>query len=137
MSEKNLEYSAKEEIIETQEESEDDDEITFKLFVNGEIVSWAKTLLYSCLKEIHTAVGEKRKGYGGKLLSHIEKTAAAHGATAMKACFAVSCSGEAMGFFRSVGYWLAPIEAEASRFLEVTKTLITYVDKLISEGKKK
>jgi hypothetical protein len=59
MSKKNLEYSAKEEIFETQEESEDDDELTFKFFVNGEIVSWAKTLLYSYLKEIHTAVGGK------------------------------------------------------------------------------
>jgi GNAT superfamily N-acetyltransferase len=123
MSQKNLEYSAKEEIVETQEESEDDDEVTFRFFVNGEIVSWAKTLLYSNLKEIYTAVGKKRKGYGGKLLSHIEKAAMEHGATAMKACFAVSCSGEAVGFFRSMGYWFEPVEADGPRFLEVTKKL--------------
>jgi len=123
MSNENLEYSAKEEIFETQEESEDDDEITFKLFVDGEVVSWAKTLLYSYFKEIHTAVGIKRRGYGGKLLSHIEKTAAAYGATSMKACFAVSCGGEAVGFFRSMGYRLEPIEAETPRFLEVRKIL--------------
>jgi GNAT superfamily N-acetyltransferase len=68
-------------------------------------------------------LGEKRRGYGRKLLAHIEKAAMEHGATAMKACFAVSCSGEAVGFFRSMGYWLASIEAEAPRFLEVTKEL--------------
>jgi ribosomal protein S18 acetylase RimI-like enzyme len=123
MSKENLEYSANEAIVETQEESEDDDEVTFRFFVNGEIVSWAKTLLYSYLKEIHSAVGEKRKGYGGKLLSHIEKAAMEHGATAMKACFVVSCSSEAVGFFRSMGYGLKPIEKDAPRFLEFTKKL--------------
>ncbi len=123
MSNKNGEFSTKEEIFETQEESEDDDEVTFRLFVNGEIVSWAKTLLYSYLKEIHTAALEKRKGYGGKLLSHIEKTAVECGATALNACFAVSYSGEAVGFFRSRGYWLKPIDDEEPRFLEVTKKL--------------
>jgi len=53
-----------EKIVESQEESEEDDEITFTLLVNGKIVSWAKTLLYSCLEEIRTARKEKRKGHG-------------------------------------------------------------------------
>jgi len=61
MNEKHPENAAIE-IVETEEESEQDDEITLRLFVNEEIVSWAKTLLYSFLEEIHTAHGEKRKG---------------------------------------------------------------------------
>jgi hypothetical protein len=41
----------------------------------------------------------------------------------MKACFVVSCSGEAAGFFRSMSYWFKPIKIEAPRFLEATKEL--------------
>lgn len=110
MSQKHIENSKNEEIIETQEESEEDDEVTFRFFVNGEIVSWAKTLLYSYLKEIHAAIGEKRKGYGRKLLSYIEEIAKTHGATAIKACYADSGSDEAPVFFRSMGYVLNPVE---------------------------
>ena len=107
--EKQLRTTTDEKIVETQEESEEDDEITFTLFVDGKIVSWAKTLLYSYLEEIHTARTEKRKGYGRKLLSHIEKIAKAHGATAMKLSYYDSCSVEAASFFRSMGYQLKPI----------------------------
>jgi ribosomal protein S18 acetylase RimI-like enzyme len=82
-----------------------------------------KTQLYSYLEEIHTAIGEKRKGYGRKLLSHIEKNAKAHGATTMKAYYYDSCSEEAVGFFKSMGYRLKPIEKDAPRFLEATKRL--------------
>ena len=121
--EKQLENATNEKIVETQEESEEDDEITFTLFVDEKIVSWVKTLLYSYLKEIHTARKEKRKGFGQKLLAHLENNAKAHGATTMKACYDDSCSDEAAGFFRSVGYGLKPIENDASRFLEVAKKL--------------
>jgi ribosomal protein S18 acetylase RimI-like enzyme len=86
-------------------------------------VSWAKTLLYSFLKEIHTAHGEKRKGYGGKLLVHIEKNAKAHGATTMKTIDIDPCNDEAVGFFRSMGYGLRSIENYAKCFLEGTKRL--------------
>lgn len=123
MSEKHLENSTNEKILETQEESEEDDELIFRFFVNGEIVSWAKTQLYSYLEEIHTAIGERRKGYGGKLLSHIEKNAKAHGATTMKAYYDDSCSDEAAAFFKSMGYGLKPIENGAPGFLEATKRL--------------
>ncbi len=57
--EKQMKDAMNEQIVETQEESEEDDEITFTLLVDGKIVSWAKTLLYSYLKEIHTARKEK------------------------------------------------------------------------------
>jgi GNAT superfamily N-acetyltransferase len=123
MSEKYLENSTNKEIIETQEESEEDDEIIFKFFVNGEIVSWAKTILYSYLKEIHTAIGKKRKGYGRELLNHIEKTAKTHGATAMKTYCDYSCNYEAAGFFRNMGYEVKITEYDTSRSLELTKRL--------------
>ena len=111
------------EIVETQEESEEDDEITLRLFVDGAIVSWAKTLLYSFLKEIHTAHVEKRKGYGGKLLAYIEENAKAHGATAIKTSDIDPCNDEAVGFFRRMGYGLRPNENGVTRFLKGTKRL--------------
>jgi GNAT superfamily N-acetyltransferase len=123
MNEKHPENAAIEKIVETQEESEQDDEITLRLFANGEIVSWAKTLLYSFLKEIHTAREEKRKGYGRKLLVCIEKNAKAHGATTMNTSGIDPCNDEAVGFFRSMGYGLRPIENDATGFLEGTKRL--------------
>ncbi|HLN46073.1 MAG TPA: GNAT family N-acetyltransferase [Candidatus Sulfotelmatobacter sp.] len=123
MSRKHLENSTIEEIVETQEESEEDDEIIFKLFVNKKLVSWAKTLLYSFLKEIHTAHVEKRKGYGRKLLVHIEKNAKAHGVTIIKTAEIDSSYHEAISFFRSMGYGLRPIEHYAACVFEGTKKL--------------
>jgi RNA-binding protein YlmH len=46
MIKKQLENAANEKIVETQEENEEDYEITFTLFLNGRIMSWTKTLLY-------------------------------------------------------------------------------------------
>jgi ribosomal protein S18 acetylase RimI-like enzyme len=123
MNEKHPENVVIEEIVETQEESEQDDEIILRLFADGEIVSWAKTLLYSFLEEIHTACEEKRKGYGRKLLGYMEKNAKVHGATTMKTIGIDPCNDEAIGFFRSMGYRLRPIENDAAGFLEGTKSL--------------
>jgi len=123
MNEKHPENVVIEEIVETQEESEQDDEITLRLFADGEIVSWAKTLLYSFLEEIHTAREEKRKGYGRKLLVYIEKNAKVHGAITMKTIGIDPCNDEAIGFFRSMGYGLRSIENDATGFLEGTKRL--------------
>jgi GNAT superfamily N-acetyltransferase len=123
MNEKHPENAAIEEIVETQEESEQDDEITLWLFADGEIVSWAKTLLYSFLEEIHTAREEKRKGYGRKLLAYIEKNAKANGATTMKTSGIDQCNDEAIVFFRSMNHGLRPIENNATGFLEGTKRL--------------
>jgi GNAT superfamily N-acetyltransferase len=123
MIEKQLKNAANEKIVERQEESEEDDEITFTLFVDGRIVSWAKTLLYSYLKEIHTARKEKRKGFGRKLLAYMEKNAKAHGATTIKTGDIDPCSGEAISFFISMGYKVKPIVNYATVFLEGTKRL--------------
>lgn len=118
-----LNNSTNVEILETQEESEEDDEIVLKLFANEKLVSWAKTLLYSYLKEIHSAHLEKRKGFGRKLITHIEKNAVAHGVSILKTSEIDPCSHEAIGFFESVGYQLKPIENNVNGFLEGTKRL--------------
>jgi GNAT superfamily N-acetyltransferase len=123
MIEKQLENAANEKIVEAQEESEEDDEITFTLFVDGKLVSWAKTLLYSYLEEIHTARKEKRKGFGRKLLAYVEKNAKAHGATTMKTSDIDPCSEEAVCFFISMGYEIKSIVNDATGFLEGTKRL--------------
>jgi GNAT superfamily N-acetyltransferase len=106
MSKKGPENTVIERIVEMQEESEEDDEITLRLFADGEIVSWGKTLLYSFLKEIHTARDQRRNGFGRKLLHHIEKNAKSHGATAMKTSDFDPCSDEAISFFLNMGYEL-------------------------------
>jgi len=94
-----------------------------RLFADGEIVSWAKTLLYSFLEEIHTAHAEKRKGYGRKLIVHIEKNAKAHGATAMKTSDIDPCNDEAIGFFMRMDYELKPSVNDASGLIMGTKNL--------------
>jgi GNAT superfamily N-acetyltransferase len=123
MSEKHPENAVNEKIVEMQEESEEDDEMIFKLFVNEKLVSWAKTLLYSFLEDIHTANVEKRKGYGRKLLVHIEKNAKAHGATTIKTGEIDSSNDGAIGFFRSMGYGLRSIEHYGTCFFEGIKKL--------------
>jgi len=123
MSKKYPEKTAIEKIVETQEESEEDDEITLRLFADGEIVSWAKTLLYSFLEEIHTATAERRKGYGRKLLAYLEKNAKGHGATVMKTSDIDPCSDEALGFFMRMDYELKPFVNDASGLIIGTKNL--------------
>lgn len=120
---KKIKNVANEKIVETQEESEEDDEITFALFVDGKIVSWAKTLLYSYLEEIHTARKEKRKGFGRKLLAYMEKNAKVYGATTMKTSDIDPCGDEAISFFISMGYEVKPIVNDTTGFLEGTKRL--------------
>jgi GNAT superfamily N-acetyltransferase len=123
MNEKHPENAAIEKIVDMQEESEEDDEMIFKLFVNEKLVAWAKTLLYSFLEDIHTANVEKRKGYGRKLLAHIEKNAKAHGATTMKTSEIDSSNDGAIGFLRSKGYGLRSIEHYGTCVFEGTKKL--------------
>ncbi len=123
MTEIQLENTAKEKIVETQEESEEDDEIIFTLLVDGKIVSWAKTLLYSCLEEIHTVRTERRKGFGRKLLAYLEKNARTFGATTLKVSDINRCDDEAIGFFVKMGYEVKPIEDDSTGFLTVTKRL--------------
>jgi hypothetical protein len=95
-------------IIETQEESEKDDEILFTLFVDGKPMSWAKTILYSNLDDIHTACLEKRKGYGRLLLAFIEKNAQNHCATLIRTSNFDTCNDEATNFFKKMLYEINP-----------------------------
>ncbi len=123
MSEKQLEHVADEKIVEMQEESERDDEIIYTLFVDGKIVSWAKTLLYSYLEEIHTARKKKRKGFGRKLLVYMEKNAKAHCATTMRTSDIDPYDDEAISFFKSMRYELKPILNGAKGSFEGTKII--------------
>jgi ribosomal protein S18 acetylase RimI-like enzyme len=123
MSKKQREHVANGQIVETQEESERDDEITYTLFVDGKIMSWAKTLLYSYLEEIHTARKKKRKGFGRKLLAHMEKNAKAHCATTMTTRDIDSSDEEAISFFKNMRYELKPIMNGAKESFKGTKTI--------------
>ena len=62
MTEIKLENTAKEKIVETQEESEEDDEIIFTLLVDGKIASWAKDLTLQLLRR--NTYGSYRKTQG-------------------------------------------------------------------------
>jgi GNAT superfamily N-acetyltransferase len=123
MSEKHPENAANEKTVDMQEESEEDDEMIFKLFVDEKLVSWAKTLLYSFLEDIHTANVEKRKGYGRKLLVYLEINAKEHGVNIMKTSEIDSSNDEAICFFRSMGYELRPMEHYGTCFFEGAKKL--------------
>ena len=108
-------------IVESQQESEIDDEILFTLFVDGKIVSWAKTILYSTLEDIHTACLEKRKGYGRLLLAFIEKNAQSHCATSMRTSDFNACNDEATAFFKNGRYEINPSVSELSTSVKATK----------------
>jgi hypothetical protein len=69
MNEKHPENAANEKIVDMQEESEEDDEMILKLFVNEKLVSWAKTLLYSFLEDIHLQMWKSVKGMAEDSLS--------------------------------------------------------------------
>lgn len=70
---KKIKNIANEKIVETQEESEEDDEITFALFVDGKIVSWAKTLLYSYLRNTYGSQGKTQRIWPKTARLHGEK----------------------------------------------------------------
>ena len=108
-------------IIETQEESEKDDEILFKLLVGGKTVSWAKCILYSDLEEIHTICLEKRKGYGRELLTFIEKNAQAHCATLMRTSDFAARNDEATAFLKYMFYEIATSESGLNASVKATK----------------
>ena len=108
-------------IVETQQESEIDDEILFTLFVGGKTVSWAKSILYSNLESIHTACLEKRKGYGRLLLTFIEKNAQNHCVTLMRTSDFDACNDEAINFFKKMFYKINPSITELNAPLRATK----------------
>jgi hypothetical protein len=53
----------------------------------------------------------------------MEKNAKAHGAATMNTSGIDPCNDETIGFFRSMGYGLRPIEDDETGFLEGTKRL--------------
>ncbi len=107
-------------IVETQQESDIDDEILFALFVDGKTVSWAKSILYSNLESIHTACLEKRKGYGRLLLTFIEKNAQNHGATLMGTSD-FEGNNEATNFFKKMSYEINPSAPQLNAPVRATK----------------
>jgi hypothetical protein len=93
----------------------------FTLFVDGKIVSWAKTTLYSNLEDIHTACLEKRKGSGGLLLASIEKNAQSHCATSMRTNDFAAYNNEAKHFFKNECYGINPSISGLSTCVKATK----------------
>jgi hypothetical protein len=118
-----IDRTTKKVIIVTQEESEIDDEILFTLLIDRKRVSWAKTILYSNLDDIHTACLEKRKGYGRELLTFIEKYAQNHCATLMRTSEFNVCNDIATNFFKNMLYEVTPTANGASTSIKATKPL--------------
>jgi hypothetical protein len=104
-----MEKNPKVEIIETQQESEIDDETVFTLFIDGKVMSWAKTTLYSNLEDIRTARLEKRRGYGRLLLTSIEENARCHRLASMNTSDFNVCNVEATGFFKDMFYTISSV----------------------------
>lgn len=116
-----MDRTTKKEIIITQEESEIDDEILFTLFIDGKKVSWAKTIIYSNLDDIHTASLEKCKGYGRELLTYIEKYAQRHCATSMRTSEFNICNDKAINFFKNMSYEITPTVLGLSTSVKAVK----------------
>ena len=101
-------------------EEKDGDEIIYKLVVDGSVVSSARTLPYSLLLNIHTRQSEQRKGYGRKLLGHIEKIAITHNVAIMQTTNIDPFDSKAVSFFDSMKYNLKFMK-EDTDFLAGTK----------------
>ena len=97
-------------------------EFVFKLVVDGKEMCGARTQLYSHLLSITTIKGEEGKGYGKKLLSHIEELAKKNGAPTMMTSDIDKCAYETVCFFKSMGYRFKPDE-QNGQFIEATKDL--------------
>jgi len=108
-----------EQIIEEQEGNER----IFKLIIDGLEVCSAIILPYSLLMKIETLEKERGKGYGTKLLTHIEKVAKEHGATVMKTTDIDPCDYKTVCFFKSMGYKFNLIKGDERKFIEATKNL--------------
>jgi hypothetical protein len=91
-----------EQIIEEQE----DDEHIFKLIIDGKVMCIARTLPYEFLLKINTPIGEEGKGYGTKLLTHIEKVVKDHNIKIMKTSDIDPCDYKATSdlTYREIGY---------------------------------
>lgn len=100
----------------------ENDEHVYKLIIHKDVVCSARILPYSLLLKITTTKGEEGKGYGKKLLSHIEKLAKKNGAPTMKTNDIDSCDYKTVCFLKSMGYTFKPIEGN-EKFLEATKRL--------------
>jgi hypothetical protein len=112
-------------------EEVDGDNLVFRLLVNDKEMSYARTLHYDFLVYIQATKGEEGKGYGRKLLTHIEKLAKEHNAKVMKTSDIDPCDYKTISFFKSMGYRLKPVEGDKRKFLEAEKPLENEILELI------
>jgi GNAT superfamily N-acetyltransferase len=102
-------------------EEQDGDERVFRLFVDEKMVCSARIIPYSLLLDIKTVDGEEGKGYGKKLLAHIEKVAKEHNAVSMKTDDVDPCNYRAVCLLKSMGYIFTRIEGDKGGFVEARK----------------
>lgn len=103
-------------------EKPDNHERVYKLLIDEKVVCSARTLPYSILLKIETVKEEEGKGYGKKLLKHIEELARKNDAPTMKTSDIDKCDYETVCFFKSMGYRFKPDE-QNEHFIEATKKL--------------
>ena len=103
------------------EESENCEQV-YKLVADGKMLCGARTLPYSLLLSITTTKGEEGKGYGKKLLNHIEEVAMKNDAPTMETNGIDKCDYKTVCFFKSRGYRFKPDE-QNKQFIKATKNL--------------
>lgn len=103
-------------------EEQDNHERVYKLLIDERVVCSARTLPYSILLRIETVKEEKGKGYGKKLLKHIEELAGKNRAITMKTSDIDKCDYETVCFFKSMGYRFKSDEQD-QQFIEAIKKL--------------
>jgi len=107
------------EIIEIKHKKENDENI-YELFIDGKLASTARILAYSKLLNICSK--EKRKGFGTRLLQHIEEIAKQNSISEMTTSDIDSRDIPAVNFFKKMGYTLYPLSGD-EEFLEGHKKL--------------
>jgi hypothetical protein len=92
---------------------------------------WCCNSFLQSFGEHHNHKRREGKGYGKKLLSHIEKVAKEHNVTTIKTSDIDPCDHRVVSFFKSMGYRFKSIEGDEAKFIEGEKPLENEILRLI------
>jgi GNAT superfamily N-acetyltransferase len=96
-------------------------ESIYELLIEGKVVCTTRTCAYTVVKII-TILEERRKGYGTKLLGHVEEMERKNGTKILDITDIDPADVAAVSFFKKNGYHLAPIPGDQN-FLQGKKKL--------------
>jgi GNAT superfamily N-acetyltransferase len=105
-------------------EEVEDGEHVFRLMVNSKVMCVVRTMPQAgYLGDITTTQGERRKGYGKNLLTHVEKITKQHKAQTIETTDIDPLDYDTICFFKGVGYEIEKIEDDKRGFVKAVKNL--------------